>query len=216
MTRLRNEVDFVSALDREFAWRLKEIDDLKKSIRAANLSHRRTLIRAGLALLYAHWEGFVKASSELYLNYLAHKKIPYQELRLCLVALGLRGHLATVGVSSKAESNILAVKFIMNNLDKPAKLPFKDSIDTSSNLSSTVFKTIAEWIGVDSNPYMAYSQFIDSSLLERRNKIAHGEAIDLEIDDYYTLTNEVIKLIRFFKTDLENSAINKLYLTINI
>ena len=215
MTRIRNKLQFSDALDMEFSWRLKEIDDLRQLIKTSQSIRQRTLLRAGLAMLYAHWEGFIKAASELYLNYLAHKKIPYQELRLCLVALGLKGYVNTIEVSGKAESNMAAVKFITENLSKPAKLPFKDSIETGSNLSSANFKMIADWIGVDAEPYLIHSQFIDSSLVGRRNQVAHGESIDLEFDDYKNLSEEVIKLLRYFKVDLENSVVNEKYLMVN-
>jgi MAE_28990/MAE_18760-like HEPN len=47
-------------LDGELAWRIKELADMKYSVKKAESDRKRTVIRASLALLYAHWEGFIK------------------------------------------------------------------------------------------------------------------------------------------------------------
>ena len=42
--------------------------------------------------------------------------------------------------------------------------------------------------------------------MNRRNKIAHGEYVDLEAEDFRTLADDVLKMMRDYKTDLENAA----------
>ena len=80
MRTLNSLQDF---LDEEIAWRIKEIADLKMSVRSSSEAHRKTLIRAAIPLLYAHWEGFVKVASEGYLNYVNSQKLRYDQLEYC-------------------------------------------------------------------------------------------------------------------------------------
>jgi len=87
-----------------------------------------------------------------------------------------------------------------------------DAIDTESNLSSSVFENIALSIGIDPEPFKAKNNLIDESLLERRNTIAHGEYADLAPNDYRSLADEVIALMRDYKTAIENAAVQDKYL----
>ena len=54
---------------------------LKLGVRHPSSLTEATLVRAGVTLLYAHWEGFVKNSSLLYLNYINNQMLNYNELR---------------------------------------------------------------------------------------------------------------------------------------
>ena len=47
--------------------------------------------------------------------------------------------------------------------------------------------------------------------MKRRNGIAHGEYLDLSGEDFRTLADEVIKLLRMYKTDIENLASSDAY-----
>lgn len=80
------------------------------------------------------------------------------------------------------------------------------AIRTESNLSSAVFENICNSVGIDHKLYETKYNLIDESLLNRRNRIAHGEYVGLTADDYRNLADEVITLLRNFKTDIENAA----------
>jgi hypothetical protein len=69
-----------------------------------------------------------------------------------------------------------------------------------------VFENIASSIGIKIQPYESRFKLMDESLLSRRNKIAHGEYLDLDADSWRDLADEVISLMRDFKTDMENAA----------
>lgn len=68
------------ALDKHLAWRKKEMLSLKVLIDKEN-ENSETLIRAGLALLCAHFEGFIKDASNDYLEYISSQDIIYKDLR---------------------------------------------------------------------------------------------------------------------------------------
>ena len=192
-------------MDDEFAWRLKEIADVKSTIRAADAVRQKTLIRAGIPLLYAHWEGFVKAASETYLNYVANQGHKYRELRSCFIVRGLKGQLNELAEYSNSRRNSRIVEFVLNEMDSPASIPYKGVIDAASNLSSTVFDGIATSIGISTGPYETKYHFIDESVLRRRNQIAHGEYLDVQRTDYNQISDEVVNLLRSYKTDIENA-----------
>jgi hypothetical protein len=212
MSKIRTTSQLQELLDHEFAWRLKEIHDIRSAARKADSSAQRTFMRAGVALLYAHWEGFVKAGAEGYVNHLSCKGLRYSELKSCFVALGLKVHLHRIGSSDKSDAGVTAIEFIMNKLDAPADLPLRNAIDTESNLSSTVFQNIVGWIGIDSERYATRFNLLDESLLKRRNRIAHGQHLELDPAAFSQLVDQVLELLRWFKTDLENAMATKAFM----
>lgn len=212
MTKLRTETELQSALDGDYAWRVKEIDQAKQQAREAEGARRRMAVRAGLPLVYAHWEGFVKNASENALNFVSSQRRVYRDLLPCFVAHGLKRQLATVVSSSSHSRRAEAVEFLLSKLSTRASLSWRGAISTQSNLSSTVFAEIAAALAIDATRYEARYNFIDESLLKRRNRIAHGEYLDLDPDGFIEVANNVLTLMRDFKTDIENMAVTQGYL----
>lgn len=60
-------------ISEDLAWRKKELTDLKYIIDTKSLSLvRKSLLgRCGIAILYAHWEGFIKKSSLRFLEFIS-------------------------------------------------------------------------------------------------------------------------------------------------
>ena len=54
---VRDQTELMNRLDRELAWRKRELTTLAFAVADANPV---TALRAGICLLYAHWEGFIK------------------------------------------------------------------------------------------------------------------------------------------------------------
>lgn len=169
------------------------------------------LLRAGVPLIYAHWEGFVKAASEVYLEFVSNQHLRYEELASCFVVFAAKKHVASIVQSTRASINIEVVDFFRNSSGKPANISLSNAVNTESNLSSVVFKNIAASIGIKTERYAAYSNLLDQSLLERRNKIAHGEYLDIDAVSFGKLADEVLGLLRMYKTDIENLASTSAY-----
>lgn len=206
MTRVRTLDQLQGALDAEFSWRLKEIADLKLAVKQGKNLTERTLIRAGVTLLYAHWEGFVKSAALTYISYVNDQGRRYQELETCFVILGLKKYLNELSQTKKTKLSVAALEFIRDCLGNRAKLQIDSGIDTESNLKSEVFSNIALGIGISIAAYESRFKLMDESLLKRRNKIAHGEFLDLTADSWRELADEILSLMRQFKTDIENAA----------
>ena len=157
-------------------------------------------------MLYAHWEGFVKQASQDYLTFVASQRLNYGQLASCFVVFGAKKHLANIVSSRRAMVNIGAVEFFRTCSTERADLALSNAIHTGANLNSDLFANIATSLGVATTHYDSYFNLIDEALLARRNRIAHGEYLDLTADDFRNLANEVVKLLRLYKTDLENLA----------
>lgn len=205
MTKIRTLTQLQEALDAEMGWRIKEISDFKLTAKTQTGSSR-TFIRAGVALLYAHWEGFIKAASEQYLNFVDNQGHLYRDLKTCFAVFGLKGKLGVLTNGRKSKPNIDALDFVIAEMDKPAKFNMSSAIDTESNLTSKVFSNIAASLDLSISSYETRFNLIDESLVNRRNKVAHGEYVDLPLSDFITLTDEVLAMMRNYKTDIENAA----------
>jgi hypothetical protein len=210
VAKIRTLADLQAALDTEMGWRVKEIMTFKMASRESN-GQKKYYIRAGVALLYAHWEGFVKTSSQNYLDFVDNQNLTYRQLKSCFSIFGLKSKLDLLGKSRKSQINIEAFDFIQGNLDCTAKLNFGSAIDTESNLTSAVFLNIATSLDISIVEYETKFQLIDSGLVRRRNKIAHGEYLDLNGKEFAELVDDVLVLLRAYKGDLENAASLKSY-----
>ena len=202
MRKLKTKGLFNSYLDEEFAWRLKEIADMRGAIASAEQTPRNSIVRASIPILYAHWEGFVKKSSEGLLNFINNQGLQYNLLRSCFVVFGIKNLLAQMIESGNPVDSIAVVDFFRVDMTSRAELVVM--VQTDANLSSKVFERIANSLGVDTGPYETKYLLIDHSLLKRRNNIAHGEFLDVNDVNFRDLSEDVIALMRRFKDDLSN------------
>lgn len=205
MAKIRTLTLLQEALDSEMKWRIREISTFRLASKRDG-PDRQAFIRAGVAMIYAHWEGFIKGASEHYLNFVNNQGHRYRELKTCFIVFGMKGRLTMLGDSRKSKSSIEALDFVFAEMDKPAKMALGSAINTESNLTSTVFSNIAQSIDIAVDQYETKFNLIDESLVNRRNSIAHGEYIDLTPTQFIALVDEVLILMRWYKTDLENAA----------
>lgn len=210
MAKIRTLAQLQEALDDEMGWRIKEISDFKL-VTKTQASGSRTFIRAGLALVYAHWEGFIKGASEHYLNFVDNQGHIYRDLKTCFSVFGLKTQLRLLSESRKAQPSIVALDFVFDEIDKPAKMNMSSAINTESNLTSKVFANIVASLDISISPYETKFNLIDESLVNRRNKVAHGEYLDLSQIDFIILADEILQMMRSYKTDIENAASLKTY-----
>ena len=208
MTTIRTKEQLSDSLSADLAWRKKELADLKSLIDGANVasSREKTLLRSGITILYAHWEGFVKTASSSYLQYVAMQRLKYSELSNNFVALALKTKLAEADETNRAVIFTEAIAFIRSKLDERSSVPYKDVIKTGANLSSNVFRDISYVLGLDYSFYETKQNLIDEKLLFKRNNIAHGEYLQVEKDDYLELHSQVIGMMDTFRNQIENCA----------
>lgn len=205
MKRLQTQNQLQDFLDAELGWRVKEISALKDAVKSTPSISEKTLVRASIALLYAHWEGFIKSAATAYVTYVNNQGLSYSELQTCFVVLGFKKVLHDVQQSRQSQLNVTLVDFLRDGLATKSKLKIDTAINTESNLSASVFENILQSVGFATTPYETKTNLIDESLLKRRNTIAHGEYVDVAKEDWAKLADEVLQILRQFKTDIENA-----------
>ena len=99
---IRTTEQLIDRIGEELIWRRKELTELRALVQEYDGELRsRVLIRSAVALLYAHWEGFVKKSSSYYLEFVASNRLPFRRLAPNFVALTLRAKFIELGASEK-------------------------------------------------------------------------------------------------------------------
>ena len=80
-----------------------------------------------------------------------------------------------------------------------------------SNLSSEVLYWCCVQIGIESNPFLLYQDFIDDHLLKYRNFIAHGESLKVNTETISDFRDKVVDLMRIVENEIENAIVLKKY-----
>jgi hypothetical protein len=96
--------------------------------------------------------------------------------------------------------------YLLSDLSDHANIDWERSINTQANLNSKVLREILCVLWLNDKEYLTKGALIDQKLLDNRNKIAHGENLPVDENDYDQLYDEIIQLAERFRTDIENAA----------
>jgi hypothetical protein len=197
----------------DLGWRKKELTDIRQLAQlAGNQPRRRVLTRCGVALLYAHFEGFTRQAGQAYLEYVAAQRLTYDKIARNLMAVALCESLSPVADSRKASVYQRGVHLLLDSGAERAMIPYKTAVKTDSNLSSKVLKEILFVLGLDYGLYASKEKLIDGRLLARRNHVAHGEDIGLDDEDYDELHESVIEMLNLLRNQIENAVAQRIFL----
>ena len=212
--KIRTTESLFDAIDEDLAWRKKELAALKFLINRFALKPRvlNAALRAGIALLYAHWEGFLKTSAEFYLEFISRQGLKNEQLADNLLALSARKSIHELMSSPKVSQGLATVEFFRRKLTESANLPFKDAVHTESNLSSKVLKNISLSVGVEYSLFETKSALIDEKLVHNRNTVAHGQTLNIDASDFEEVFKEVTDMMETWRNELENACVTKRYL----
>lgn len=210
--KARTEAEVLELLDEEFAWRRKELSEVSADVSSAARNSRPARVRAGTTLLYAHWEGFVKAASEAYVEFVACRRLQYKQLCPGFLALALRTRLRAFASTDDVSAHVAFVEFILGDLGSHARLPKLGAIKTGANLNSQRLKAIILTLGLDYSPFELKEKLIDGQLLDWRNRIAHGKLMCPTLTDFELLYRETSDMLRNFKDQISNAVARRTYL----
>jgi hypothetical protein len=199
-------------LSSELAWRKKELSVIKSLIDTGSFStsKKTALLRSGVTILYAHWEGFIKQAASIYLEFVSMQRLPYDKLSANFVALAMKSKLNQAKDTNKATIYNEVVEFFMTKLSERSSIQYKNVIQTS-NLSSSVLREIVCMLGLDYSFYEPKNILIDEKLLRMRNEIAHGNYISIDQKEYDELYFKVIEMMDTFRNQIDNCAATKKY-----
>lgn len=198
----------------EIIWRKKELTALRLMLESTSLTpdRRSAVIRGAVALLYAHWEGFIKAAGRAYLEFVHFQHLTYRQLANNFVAIGAGSLLSKASKTTKIRPHLDVVDFFLGSLGDCCVLPYKEGINTQSNLSSQVLRNIVETLGLDYSEFETKEKLLDEMLLKQRNNIAHGEYLVTTIDAYLDLYEQILQMMEAFRTQVDNAAAMKRFL----
>ena len=212
---IRSKEDLIDKIGIDHIWRIREISELKSLVEGRTVSdiRKKVLCRSGIALLYAHWEGFVKKSGTYFLEYVSNQRLSMAELKSNFVTLSIREKIDQASDSRKYSTFDQITQYIIQNKLVRVRIPVKNIVDTKSNLSTVALKEIIWCLGLDYYHFEAKEKLIDTKLVGRRNHVAHGELIQIDVDDFIEMVDEVLGLMTIFKNLLENAAVLEQYKT---
>jgi hypothetical protein len=212
---IRTIDELVDRLDEGMAWRRIEMQALKSAIaeaesRSPHSPLTRALARSGVALLYAHWEGYVKDSCAAYVEYIARRRLRCSELNdgLLITVLESLGKRMTSGDEEARKALLEAVR---QPNDSRARIPKTAMVDTKSNLRYQVLADIFLKIGLPIENFATKGNFIDITLCDSRNSIAHGRDYFPVPADFPTLMDEVMGMMEQVHDLITSAARLSLY-----
>lgn len=212
---LKTVENLFDKLDYEISWRRVELTNLKFNVENVDGNKLNTNLRSSLVLLYAHWEGFVKKSLTYYLEHVSKQKLHNNQLKHNFFALEIHKEISELSKTKKNTFHTKIIDYIFDNISSESNIPFKNRIDTQSNLNSSLFEELMFTVGLDTSRYQTYFMLIDERLLGTRNKIAHGEALQqlqLTKDSYLELHQKITEILEMLKEQIIDAAINKSYM----
>ncbi len=217
MTKIRTLEDLNQRLTEDLIWRKKELSDLNGLIETKSFAYSKcnAVLRSGVTLLYAHWEGYIKTAGTSYLEFVSRQSLTYDELAINFVAIAMKAKLKEATETNRATIFTEVTEFLLTKTSNCCSLSYEDTISTRSNLSSSILSEIICILGLDYSFYETKQVIIDEQLLKRRNKIAHGEYLpylSLDRDTYSKLQRQILAMMEDFRTQIENRAVQKLYL----
>lgn len=210
---MRTLSELQDSLDDDFAWRRSELHSFLGSIRRAQSEStaQRALCRAGIPLLYAHWEGYAKHCLSIYLHYVGRRRLTYGELHPAFVALGHEAVLDSQEGMSATKKMVRRVQALLSEDGERARIPWRKGVDTQSNLNSTRCFDLFESLGLDASPIATKARLIDYELLRVRNEIAHGQYLSIGAESYEELHAEVLGIMDFVRNTVSSAAENQNY-----
>jgi hypothetical protein len=211
---IRTNEQLNDTLSEDLVWRKKELSTWRFVVENKDhaVDRQPTLLRGAIALLYAHWEGYVKSASRAYIDFVHHQRLKYEELAPNFIALGARSLMNQAVTSSKIGQHLAITEFFRNKMGDRCSLPYKVGLNTKSNLSSQVLKDIVTTLGLDYSFFETKEMLLDERLLKQRNTIAHGEYLLVDIDDYREMSDQVLSMLEVFRTEIDNAAALRTYL----
>ncbi|WP_185753388.1 MAE_28990/MAE_18760 family HEPN-like nuclease [Stenotrophomonas rhizophila] len=191
-------VQLQEKIDRDLAWRKKEIVAILRATARVSAS-KQYYCRAGVVMLCAHWEGFLKKAVGLYVKFVFSQELKYTEMSDHFVAISFYDDVveaAKANYPGARQHHLKLSKKIRDATTGPARW----KVGTHGNPSSEVLSCLMESIGIDGQlnmsaaEWVAAKTFVDSLLLAERHKIAHGEGLQVDSDVFRERVTIVLSL----------------------
>jgi hypothetical protein len=210
--KFRTLDELSSFLREDLAWRRKENLALQTLVKSSAEAKKQAVLRGAIAALYAHWEGYVKTSCRAYYEYIKQKRPLMKELCVPILSIVLRGRLKRVVGDQTVDSHLEFADWLLHEWANRAKLPATETIITTSNLTSVVFKGFIVGLGLPYVDDYAYAEKpIIDNLVNARNHLAHGEWLIVREDEYDSFYMWISRLMEKLCEEIETAAATGAY-----
>ncbi len=136
-------------VETEYTWRITELSNYRSALLQENNPKAKTaMLRGGVALLYAHWEGFIKTGADLYYEFVTYQDCKLIELNNAFVSIALKGKINDLQMSKRLTTNQDIIQFLIDKQQEKVFLP-KESPIRTSNLTYDIFQDICTLLGLD-------------------------------------------------------------------
>jgi hypothetical protein len=213
---VRTIAELQNALDDNLSWRRIELAAMTTEIEgteraASGTPLARALARSGIALLYAHWEGYTKDACQHYVDFVTKRRLKYGGLSDGFVLTALRKILRrALKGDPGAEADDLLEAVRRPGMAR-ARIPRKTAVNTKSNLRPEVLVEILYLVGLSSQETSTKKNLIDRSLCEARNEIAHGRDHYPTAESFTLLRTEVLDMLEWLRDGLLENARTQAY-----
>ena len=167
------------SLDRERAWRKREILSLQTELSIAQGRWETTLVRSGFLLLYAHWEGFVRKAAVLCAEFVDHQVRVHEykraEVAPRYLSLALFRQYQTADGPSLERFVRTVSRGVVSLHDVMPDFTIKQLVTQRGTMDWLTFCSIMFSIGLE--PEEATRELvrqIDVKILRPRHEMAHG------------------------------------------
>ncbi len=203
-------IDFVNQQGQK---RKRELISIRQSLKTGREHEQKLLCRGAILLSYAHWEGFVKDIAFAYVAYVAFKAPAFEILTQNFQALAFRTKITVCGKATKRiQPHLDLLQEILDSPGNRVTIDPDKSIDTESNLDSTVFENVCKTVGIDyESHWSTFSPFIDE-FVKIRCVIAHGELMAPDKKYAAEAVSFTQESIDKFGTDISNAVIMEAYI----
>lgn len=180
----------IDIISQDLDWREREIASMRILLSGAGLtnSQRSALLRAGWAMLYAHYEGFIKNTLTVFYDEAAKAAGKCEHLPSSTRAFALRD---TLRCLKNLPCDDMLNKIENFQVDHLASNPQFPDVDTKSNLWPNVLIDLLKT--ADLNTSIAEKNEAKlRTLVSRRNSIAHGEKSFINEVSYFLGFEEAV------------------------
>jgi hypothetical protein len=185
---------FEKLLENDLSWREAELSSLKVlALEEANKAVRvSTLLRALLALLYAHYEGFTKFAWDAHLFELSRRNLLRKELISPLAILSAEEEIKRLRSASYIDfwSFLTGMSQYLEQ-----KVEFPKQLEKRANLWPEVFEENLDRLGLKCNTLNVYRAEL-RSLVAKRNEVAHGRKLLVkDLNEYLLYEHRTLVLM---------------------
>lgn len=170
---------YTKELEKDLNWREIELAILKRHLQQASVGsvQEKALLRANLAMVYAHYEGFCKFALGIYVQALNKRKLKRKFLKWPIALHSLNDFFLELKAESRPDK--FFDKFFEEFEVKLEEIGNLDNIAETSNLWPDLLIGWLQRLDLPTKNISDQEQYL-KELVNSRNKIAHGEILHIK------------------------------------